>query len=434
MSGARPLVSVVMTTRNRARFLPDAVRSVLEQSFGDHEVVVSDNCSADDTPAVARGFGDPRVRYVRTPAPLGQPDAWEFALGHARGRYLAFLADDDALCADGLRTLAEVVSADDPDVVAWNPGFYYYDRWYERRRANSLELFPGTGELTAVDSRALLRSLFGQMRTPGLKTPPLIITSAYSADVVERVRKRNGRLFLPIHADIAACLAVLTQVPVYVHLDDALSLRGKFDANCSYGMYRAGGREPQVAELGDEGRLRHVSVPILTLRNLSFETMLRMKALMPDELGDLEIEEAYYFVWCYRDLMVLRRNGVPVAGELEQFWAAVARLPAEAQSRVRAAVRIAGRATRRQRIRRIIERYPSLAWLERWTRPAVRARGPVHTKVIVRGAENGFGTILECARTLDARRRAELARFWRGERPTLPVRGPVVAGNPWDVV
>src|SRR5439155_1533464 len=76
-----PRFSIVMPTRNRAQLLQFALQSALDQPTADLEVVVSDNDSRDDTPAVARRFNDPRVRYVRTPETLAMPDSWEFAHG-----------------------------------------------------------------------------------------------------------------------------------------------------------------------------------------------------------------------------------------------------------------------------------------------------------------------------------------------------------------
>jgi glycosyltransferase involved in cell wall biosynthesis len=62
-----PFFSVVIPTFNRGDLLPYAVQSVLKQTFEDFEIIVSDNCSSDDTPKVSKQFEDPRFRYLRTP-------------------------------------------------------------------------------------------------------------------------------------------------------------------------------------------------------------------------------------------------------------------------------------------------------------------------------------------------------------------------------
>src|SRR5436309_9290227 len=91
-----PFFSVVLTTRNRAALLPFAVRSILAQSYGDFEIIISDNFSSDNTPEVAQSFGESRISYVRTRESLSMSESYSFALSHARGQYVTFLSDDDA--------------------------------------------------------------------------------------------------------------------------------------------------------------------------------------------------------------------------------------------------------------------------------------------------------------------------------------------------
>ena len=92
-----PYFSIVIPTFNRSELFPYAVRSVLNQTFNDFEIVLSDNCSGDDTPQVARQFTDARFKYVQTPRHYTIADAWEFARSQARGTLVIMLADDDTL-------------------------------------------------------------------------------------------------------------------------------------------------------------------------------------------------------------------------------------------------------------------------------------------------------------------------------------------------
>jgi glycosyltransferase involved in cell wall biosynthesis len=90
-----PAVSVVVATYNYGRFLADALESALAQTFRDLEVVVVDDGSTDETPAVVRPFlADPRVRCVRTDH-MGQPGAKNVGIRLARAPLVAFLDADD---------------------------------------------------------------------------------------------------------------------------------------------------------------------------------------------------------------------------------------------------------------------------------------------------------------------------------------------------
>src|SRR6476659_1681383 len=66
-----PLVSVVMAVRNGARFLPEAIDSVLAQTFTNFEFIIVDDGSTDASCDIARNYAatDARVRVMRTPEP-----------------------------------------------------------------------------------------------------------------------------------------------------------------------------------------------------------------------------------------------------------------------------------------------------------------------------------------------------------------------------
>jgi len=96
---AAPAVSVVIICYNHGRFLGEAIESVLAQSFRDREIVVVDDGSADETPAVAARY--PSVRYLRQ-ANQGMAAARNAGFEASRGRYVSFLDADDRLLPNAL--------------------------------------------------------------------------------------------------------------------------------------------------------------------------------------------------------------------------------------------------------------------------------------------------------------------------------------------
>lgn len=90
-----PAVSVVIATRNYGKYLAGAIRSVLEQTWADLELIVIDDGSKDDTERVVREFShDPRMRYIRTDG-LGQSRAKNLGILLAFTPLIAFLDGDD---------------------------------------------------------------------------------------------------------------------------------------------------------------------------------------------------------------------------------------------------------------------------------------------------------------------------------------------------
>jgi glycosyltransferase involved in cell wall biosynthesis len=105
-----PLVSAAITTYNRARYLPEAIESVLGQTWGDLELIVVDDGSTDDTEAVVSTYLD-RVRYIRQENG-GRSAARNAAVQVAQGEYVGFCDSDDRWLPDRLeRQLAAIVQA-----------------------------------------------------------------------------------------------------------------------------------------------------------------------------------------------------------------------------------------------------------------------------------------------------------------------------------
>ena len=107
---APPLISVIIPTYRRARDLDRAIRSVLAEPGDFFEIVVGDDASPDDTPAVIQAHShDPRLRHYRNATNLGlQRNVLEVAR-QARGDYLFILTDDDTLVPGALAKVARIV-------------------------------------------------------------------------------------------------------------------------------------------------------------------------------------------------------------------------------------------------------------------------------------------------------------------------------------
>ncbi|MBI5739857.1 MAG: glycosyltransferase [Nitrospirae bacterium] len=100
-----PLVSIGMPTYNRADgFLKGALRSALDQTYPDFELIVSNNCSTDHTEEVVKGFNDPRIRYFKQAVNIGSVPNSNFCLSRARGDYFLLHHDDDLIDPDFLET------------------------------------------------------------------------------------------------------------------------------------------------------------------------------------------------------------------------------------------------------------------------------------------------------------------------------------------
>jgi len=90
-----PTVSVIIPTYNRAHLVGRAIRSVLNQTYQDFELIVVDDASTDNTEEVIRSFDDNRIRYIRHDENKGAAAARNTGIRAARGWYIAFQDSDD---------------------------------------------------------------------------------------------------------------------------------------------------------------------------------------------------------------------------------------------------------------------------------------------------------------------------------------------------
>jgi glycosyltransferase involved in cell wall biosynthesis len=90
------LVSVIMPSYNTAGYIGKSIESVLSQTYRDWELIIVDDCSADDTDAaVAPYLSDERIVYLKNERNLGAAQSRNRALAAARGKWIAFLDSDD---------------------------------------------------------------------------------------------------------------------------------------------------------------------------------------------------------------------------------------------------------------------------------------------------------------------------------------------------
>ena len=102
-----PLVSVLLTSYNRERYIAVSIESVLAQTFGDFELLITDNCSTDGTVDIARSYEplDRRVRVVVNETNLGQFGNRNRAARLARGTLLKYHDSDDMMYAHCLAAM-----------------------------------------------------------------------------------------------------------------------------------------------------------------------------------------------------------------------------------------------------------------------------------------------------------------------------------------
>lgn len=157
---ARPAVTVLLPTYNRAPLLREAIASVLAQTRTDFILLVSDNASTDETPATVASFDDERIVSVRRPVNLGMCGNFNAALAQVTTPYAAILLDDDLWESTFLERTLALLDAE-PGVGLVHTAFRVIDR-AGRVLVASMDWHEGGGRTGVRPGRELIADLLGQ--------------------------------------------------------------------------------------------------------------------------------------------------------------------------------------------------------------------------------------------------------------------------------
>lgn len=115
-----PQVSIITPSYNSAKFLPDTIRSVLNQTFTDWQWLITDDCSQDGSAEILESAKDPRISVFRTEKNGGAGHARNIALKHATGRYITFLDADDYWEPDFLEEMISFMKKENAELAYSN--------------------------------------------------------------------------------------------------------------------------------------------------------------------------------------------------------------------------------------------------------------------------------------------------------------------------
>lgn len=210
-AGSPPRVSIGLPVKNGVGYLSGTVDALLAQTFGDFELVISDNASDDGTEEVCREYAarDPRVRYDRLEEDCGVMENFDRVVRLARGEYFKWASHDDLHAPTFVERCVEVLDAD-PTVVCCHT------------RTRKID---GRGEPIPGASDPTLESDGGSLPGPSDRFRDVILHANYgvrSYGVIRRAALRACAPLMPVYGSEKVLMAELALHGRYHDVDEVL--------------------------------------------------------------------------------------------------------------------------------------------------------------------------------------------------------------------
>ena len=411
MSEKKPFFSVVMPTRNRAKLLPFAIQSLLNQTFDDFEIIISDNFSSDETPQIARSFDDKRIKYFRSDKALSINDSFEFALSHAIGEYISFLPDDDAFTPNALERVKQIIDDHQAEIVAFHYCFYNYDTNFVagfEAPANSLTIRDFSGKLKKFSPAEGIKNLFSNYELnkeplDDLFIVPILANAIYNRSVFSRVAKTKKKMFASTPADMYLAAAIFFVIDSYFCLDEPMHVWSQWSDNVTASPHRKGNQlKAHYERLLNGEKPRFTPVKYAFRLNLDVNSMLEAKNDFGAKSPESEIDWESYFLAQHYDLERLKKIGIDVSAEERELKDALAKQPKELKGQVRAT--ISSNAAKQLLNENLPETVASLLKLAKRKiqgESAVTVERRKHKGfAVISGEDAGFHNVVDAARVL----------------------------------
>ncbi len=228
MKNDYPLFTVIIPQKDRAEYLGATLQTCMIQDYPNFEVIVSDDCSVDNSVEVAQELArrDCRIKVFPHDHHLGMHDNFEFALNQVRPGYVMALGGDDALTPNCIWRMYELIKESGRQLLTWIPASFYYP---ENAGDKNLFIVRRTKQpYKILKSKDFLQQLSKTFRYQIDECPMFYVKGVASTELVERVKQRtkDGCFYYCPTPDGYSGVVLVGEVEDYVMSYEPLSIMG----------------------------------------------------------------------------------------------------------------------------------------------------------------------------------------------------------------
>jgi len=225
----QPILSVIIPTRNRVRYLLPSLQALLRCVDTDLEIVVQDNSDNDEVEAAVDKIRDYRLRYQHLKDKLNMEENFAQGFENATGEYVAFIGDDDGINPE-LISAVRWAKTQGLDAIVGNSAASYF--WpdidfvlYGKKFSATLLIRPFSGALAYPNPE---EEMYKCARTAGLGFArlPRAYHGAVRRGLMGLIKERTGTYFPGPTPDMSSSIALANLVKRYAHFDYPLFISG----------------------------------------------------------------------------------------------------------------------------------------------------------------------------------------------------------------
>lgn len=224
-----PCFTVIIPQKDRAEYMYHTLRTCMIQDYPNFEVIVSDDCSEDNSVEVISKLAekDPRIKLFAHKEHLGMRDNFEFALNQVKPGYVMALGGDDGLTPGCIWRMYEILKETGKQLLAWTPATFCYPSKAGERNLFYLKRKPKKG-IRVLKSSDFLNKITKTFNYQIDECPMFYMKGIASTELVNRVKSRtkDGSFYYCPTPDGFSGVVLAGEVEDYAYVEEPLSIVG----------------------------------------------------------------------------------------------------------------------------------------------------------------------------------------------------------------
>lgn len=308
--------TVIIPTRDRAETLKATIHTCLRQTYKNFEIIVSDNCSVDDTKKIVLEFKDSRIKYINPGQRLSMSGNFEFALGHVAEGFVMFIGSDDGIMPGAIDYVNFIVEKFNVDAVSCAQATYVWPDFIDQSIAGRLTLGGGRNDVEIRNaSEWIHRTLnFESMYCFGL---PSLYCGFVKKSIINKAYK-DGTYFKSITPDAYSAFATAIFIDKFAYSYRPFVIAGASSKSNGASALHPKGDKKESNKFHSENNIKFCDgfINCPSFEVICAETFAQLKKLFPDLCFNYEINYKKMLINALRNTNEKTKEDVLIAVEL----------------------------------------------------------------------------------------------------------------------